>query len=83
MMPDCVIFSCERKIDMSRLEEIVRRLPPDVQREVEEFAEYLSSKYSPRIVPKLSQDWAGGLRELRDRYTSLELQKKALEWWGD
>jgi hypothetical protein len=28
-------------------------------------------------------DWAGGLREYRDQFTSLQLQKKALEWWGD
>jgi len=32
---------------------------------------------------RLKLDWAGGLREYRDKYTSLELQKKALEWWGD
>lgn len=32
---------------------------------------------------KLRMDWAGGLREFRDKYTSLELQKKALEWWED
>ena len=28
--------------------------------------------------PKL--DWIGGLEELRDQYTALELQKKSLEW---
>jgi len=26
---------------------------------------------------------AGALREYRDQFTALELQKKALEWWGD
>lgn len=25
-------------------------------------------------------DWAGGLKELRDEYTSVELQKKASKW---
>lgn len=29
---------------------------------------------------KLSQNWAGALKEYRSQYTSLELQKKALEW---
>jgi hypothetical protein len=29
---------------------------------------------------KLRQDWAGALREYRDQYTSLKLQKKSLEW---
>jgi hypothetical protein len=32
---------------------------------------------------KLSQNWAGTLSDYRDQYTSLELQKKALEWRGD
>ena len=32
---------------------------------------------------KLSQNWAGALSDYRDQYTSLELQKKALEWRGD
>ena len=31
----------------------------------------------------LRQDWAGGLSEFRDQYTSIELQKKALEWRQD
>ncbi len=31
----------------------------------------------------LRQDWAGALKDLRDQYTSLELQKKALEWRDD
>jgi hypothetical protein len=29
---------------------------------------------------KLSQNWAGALSDYRNQYTSLELQKKALEW---
>ena len=31
----------------------------------------------------LSQTWACGLKEFRDQYTSLELQKRALGWRGD
>lgn len=29
---------------------------------------------------KLKLDWIGGLKEYRDQYTALELQKKALDW---
>jgi hypothetical protein len=39
-----------------------------------------------RAKPKrrrLRLDWAGGLKEFRDQYTSLELQKDSLDWWGD
>lgn len=31
-----------------------------------------------RKKPKL--DWVGDLKEYRDQYTALELQKKALDW---
>jgi hypothetical protein len=31
----------------------------------------------------LRQDWAGALRDVKNEYTSLDLQKKALEWRGD
>ena len=32
---------------------------------------------------KLSQNWANALSGYRNQYTSLELQKKALDWRGD
>jgi hypothetical protein len=32
---------------------------------------------------KLRQDWAGGLADLAKEFTSVELQHKAQEWWGD
>lgn len=68
---------------MKSLEETIRELPPDLQQEVHDFATYLlETKRRPKRT-KLRLTWAGGLREFRDRYTSLELQKKALEWRGD
>jgi Protein of unknown function (DUF2281) len=65
------------------LDEVVEKLPTDLQREVEDFARFL---LQTRVQPKSGKmrlDWAGALAEYRDRFTSLELQKKALEWWGD
>jgi len=63
------------------LEELVKELPVDCQQEVRDFVEFLLRKSGGRkLGAKLRQDWAGVLREYRDRYTSLELQKKALEW---
>lgn len=63
--------------------EVTKELPDELQSEVRDFARFLRENRVPRPRRKLRQDWAGGLRELRDRYTSLELQKKALETWGD
>ena len=68
---------------MQTLEEKIKALPPELQREVEDFVEFLLEKRGKTLGRKLRQDWAGALKEFRDQYTSLELQKKALEWRGD
>lgn len=68
---------------MEKLEEKVRELPPQLQQEVEDFVDFLLKRQEQRKGKKLRQDWAGALRDFRDKYTALELQKKALEWRGD
>ena len=67
---------------MKSPEEIVRRLPAELQEEVREFAESLLAKRSRAEGRKLRLSWAGGLREFREKYTSLALQQQALGWWG-
>lgn len=62
------------------IEEIMKRLSPDSQRLVREFAWLLLDSQQRRKQDHPRLDWAGGLKELRDEYTSLELQKKSLEW---
>ena len=68
---------------MSAIERIMKDLPPDLQQEVEDFAAFVRERRKRKHGRKLRQDWAGGLRAYRGQYTSLELQKKALEWRGD
>jgi len=63
------------------VEEKFKRLPPELQREVMDFIDFLLRKVKKKPARKLRLDWAGGLKEYRDKFTSLELQKKALEWW--
>lgn len=65
------------------LEEVVKQLPPDLQDEVRDFASFLLERKNKEAGVFLRQDWGGALRRYRDRFTSLELQKKALEWRGD
>lgn len=67
---------------MPTINEIFIQLPPDLQREVYNFAQSLLDKQIPSHNHPLTLTWAGGLREYRDQYTSLELQKKALKWWN-
>ncbi|MBI4482442.1 MAG: DUF2281 domain-containing protein [Acidobacteria bacterium] len=68
---------------MKTIDEMMKELPPDLQQEVLDFAEFLQQKRVRKKQKKLRMSWAGALKEFREQYTSLELQKKALEWWGD
>ncbi|MFA4936273.1 MAG: DUF2281 domain-containing protein [Candidatus Methanoperedens sp.] len=65
-----------------QIEQQIKQLPIELRHEVEDFVEFLIQKRS-KPVKKLRQDWAGALKDYRHQYTSLELQKKALEWRGD
>lgn len=71
---------------VTEIEKVVRDLPPELQREVQDFAEFLraktGAKRNGRKRRRMRLDWAGGLKEYRNQFTSIELQKKSLEWWG-
>lgn len=68
---------------MENLEDLMAKLTPELQQEVRDFAFFLSEKKAKPKRRRLRLNWAGGLREFRDKYTSLELQKKSMDWWGD
>lgn len=68
---------------MVQIEQKIKKLPSELQHEVEDFIEFLIEKKIPKRGKKLRQDWAGTLRDFRDKYTSLELQKKSLYWRRD
>jgi len=68
---------------MQTIEDLIRQLPPDLQQEVKDFAEFLLKKRGRKAKEKLKLDWKGALRDMRDEYTSMELQHKIVEWWGD
>jgi len=65
------------------IEDLVKELPQPLQEEVRCFVESLLETREHKKRGRLSQVWGGALSDYRDRYTSLELQKKALEWRGD
>jgi hypothetical protein len=67
-----------------KLQALISELPPELIPEVEDFVEFLLEKHAPRPRQEhLRLTWAGALRELRDEYTSVELQHKTLDWWGE
>lgn len=68
---------------MESVDEVVRQLPIELRQEAIDFIHFLLEKNRKKSGKKLTLNWAGGLREFRGEYTSLNLQRKALEWWGD
>jgi hypothetical protein len=60
----------------------IRELPKDLRREVLDYMEFLLRKYKRKetVAKKFKFDWEGGLSEIREKFTSVELQHKALEW---
>ena len=58
-------------------------LPATAQRQVETFIEFLSQTSSPKpprsTKRRFSFDWAGGLADMKDRFTSVELQHRINE----
>ncbi len=68
--------------DQRSLDEIVRELPPESQAKVRRFVESLQGRANGP-TRKLEQNWAGALSDYREKYSSLELQQKSLDWRGD
>ena len=65
---------------MNGIEEMVAKLPPELQQEIEDFVQYLLEKRSKGPRGKPTFDWAGALKDMEHQYTSVELQHKISEW---
>ncbi|MBA7557252.1 hypothetical protein ES705_49997 [subsurface metagenome] len=68
---------------MSSIETKLKKLSHEMQKEVEDFIDFLLEKKNKKSSKKLKLNWAGGLKEYKDKFSSIELQKKVMEWWGD
>ena len=56
-------------------------LSEELKREVLDYIDFLIMKhYKEEKKGKLKFDWEGGLSDLKEKYTSVELQHKAMEW---
>ena len=71
---------CQGGEALERIEKMIRELPPELHREVEDFVEFLLEKRLKRPRAKPNFDWAGALKDIRDQYTSVELQHEISEW---
>ena len=65
--------------------EILNCLPEEAQDEVVDFVEFLQAKQMKKRASEEKQtlltfSWEGALKDLKDEYTSVELQHKASDW---
>ena len=65
---------------MQAFPEFVEQLPPEIQQQVKEFAEFLLQKRRNKPRGKPTFDWAGALQDLRHRFTSVQLQHQITKW---
>lgn len=60
----------------------IKQLPDHLANEVSDYIDFLINKYGTEDTHKsgFKFDWEGGLSDLKDKYTSVDLQHKASEW---
>ncbi|MCK9632149.1 MAG: DUF2281 domain-containing protein [Methanoregula sp.] len=63
------------------VEEKIRRLPPDLRNNVLDYIDNLTRQAEQRATGKFRFEWEGCLAHLKTKYTSVDLQHKALDWW--
>lgn len=68
---------------MPTILERIQDLPPDLQDEVLDFAEFLAARRSLKPTGQLRLDWRGALQHLREEQTSVDLQHEALRMRED
>jgi len=68
---------------MTTLKKLVEHVPPELEPEVKDFVEFVLSKHRKEKTGRMHLHWRGVLKELGEDYTSVELQHKSLQWWGD
>jgi len=64
---------------VGRIDEMVRQLPPELQQEVEDFVRSLLEKRAKRSRSRPRFGWAGALKDLKEQYTSVQLQHRIAE----
>lgn len=62
------------------IQSIFQSLSPELKKEVLDYIDFLISKNKKLKTKKLTFEWQGKLSDLKEEFTSVELQHKALEW---
>ena len=69
-------------IDVKEINKKMKRVPPHLLPEIMDYIDFLLTKYGAASDKETPFDfsWEGGLSDISEEYTSVELQHKALEW---
>lgn len=68
-------------MDTQLIQNKLDELSEDLKKEVLDYIDFLIMKHSEMVnKEQFNFDWEGGLSDLKDKYTSVELQHKAMEW---
>ena len=62
-----------------QLDELVQQLPVRYHEDAIRYMKLLMLEESTRKPKRMRMQWVGALKDIRDQYTSIELQKEALD----
>jgi hypothetical protein len=68
-------------LSVDAVEPVLKKMPPDVQRRVLKYIEALSARTHEKSHGTMKFAWAGACADMNKEYTSVQLQKKILDWW--
>lgn len=70
------------EMNSNQLNKKIKKVPPHLIPEVMDYIDYLITKYGVdrKSRESFSFSWEGGLSEISDKYNSVDLQHKALDW---
>jgi hypothetical protein len=68
------------RVQTKTLEELVRAVPLEYRSQLRGYVESLLAQASAEQTGEPEFAWAGALEDLRDRYTSVDLQHQIARW---
>lgn len=57
----------------------IESLPPELQREVADFIDFIEQRHRRHVSGQINLDWVGALQDMREQYSSVELQHAIAE----
>ena len=70
------------KMDSKQINRKIKKVPPHLIPEIMDYIDYLITKHSavPKSGDSFNFSWEGGLSDISDKYNSIDLQHKAMDW---